>query len=55
MEDAEISEVAKLMWEAPYAVLSHDMEEEPSKYAQLSWRATVVCSLYPMTGVPSHP
>lgn len=29
MEDAEISEIAKLLWEAPYAVLSHDTTEDP--------------------------
>lgn len=34
MEDAEISEIAKLLWEAPYAVLSHDLQEEPVKYGQ---------------------
>lgn len=27
MDDAEIQDIAQLMWEAPFAVLSHDLEE----------------------------
>ena len=27
MDDAEIQDIAKLMWEAPFGVLSHDLEE----------------------------
>jgi len=30
MDDAEIHEIAKLIWEAPYGVISHDMEEDPA-------------------------
>ena len=30
MDDAEIYEITKLIWEAPYAVLSQDMEEDPA-------------------------
>lgn len=29
MDGAEIQDIAKLMWEAPFAVLSHDLEESP--------------------------
>lgn len=45
MEDAEISQVAKLLWDAPYAVLSQDMEEEPIKYAELSLQTAAHCNL----------
>ena len=27
MDNAEIQDIAKLMWEAPFGVLSHDLEE----------------------------
>lgn len=30
MDNAEIHEIAKLIWEAPYGVLSHDLEEDPA-------------------------
>ncbi|KAA6424741.1 MAG: hypothetical protein FRX49_05408 [Trebouxia sp. A1-2] len=29
MDDAEIHEITKLLWEAPYGVISHDIEEDP--------------------------
>lgn len=30
MDDAEIHEIAKLIWEAPYGVVSHDIESDPA-------------------------
>ena len=29
MDDAEIQDIAKLLWEAPFGVLSLDLEEDP--------------------------
>lgn len=29
MDDAEIQDIAKLLWEAPFGVLSHDLEDDP--------------------------
>lgn len=28
MDDAEISDIAKLLWEAPFGILSHDLQED---------------------------
>lgn len=29
MDDAEIQDIAKLLWEAPFGVFSLDLEEDP--------------------------
>ena len=29
MDDAEIQDIAKLLWEAPFGVISLDLEEDP--------------------------
>ncbi|KAL3134759.1 hypothetical protein ABBQ32_007752 [Trebouxia sp. C0010 RCD-2024] len=58
MDDAEIQDIAQLMWEAPFAVLSHDLEESSDApkfdYANKAALDLMEASWEELVGKPSN-